>query len=182
MDDRILYTEEICKYLTLPSIPKKEWDGKKSFKHGVAVTRLCLGGLAYAACSYDEERDKEPRIVKTFAEEPFFGVQSIFVVPDYMDTDVTNMDLDEDSKEAALRMVQEGDEIIQEDTSDDDMSEMERLPEWVFPEITNKEEAKAWLQQYNSSNRIKGRIPNNDETLKLRLMNIYYANKDKQKK
>ena len=99
-----------------------------------------------------------------------------------MDTDVTNMDLDEESKEAALRMVQEGDEIIQEDTSDDDMSEMERLPEWVFPEITNKEEAKAWLQQYNSSNRIKGRIPNNDETLKLRLMNIYYANKDKKKK
>ena len=33
----IEFEKEVCAWLTIPSIPKKEWDGNSSFKYGVAV-------------------------------------------------------------------------------------------------------------------------------------------------
>ena len=36
--------QEVCRYLSIPNIPKKKWDGKSSFKFGVAVTELLGGG------------------------------------------------------------------------------------------------------------------------------------------
>ncbi len=167
----ILFEKEICDYLSLPSIPIKEWDGKSSFKNGVAVTTINGGGNAYAVCTFDADKDKKVRIVKTFAQEPFYGVTSIFVVPSYMDLNVEEADLDESSKEAAKRLAEEAAELTQ--NKKEEQSELSSLPEWVFPEIHNKEEAIAWMRQYNSANKIKGRVPENEDTLKMRLINIY---------
>ena len=51
-------------------------------------------------------------------------------------------------------------------------------PEWIFDEIHNMSEAQAWLKQYNQRNGIKkGKVPTNEETIKMRLYNIYMSNK-----
>ena len=68
----IKFEQEVCDYLCIPSIPRKEWNKKDSFKKGVAVVRLSVSGVAYAVCTFDNEADTEPRIVKTFASEPFY--------------------------------------------------------------------------------------------------------------
>ena len=178
----IQYEKEVCKYLQIPSIPLKEWDGKSSFKDGVAVTKLACDCYAYAVCTFDNELDEKPAIKKSFAQEVFYGIEKIFVVPAFMDTNVESMDLDEKSKEAAERLVKEANDIIEENDNDglgEEVKEMEALPEWVFPEIHSKEEAIAWLRQYNSTNRIKGKLPTNEETLKLRLLNIHSQLKNK---
>ena len=44
--------------------------------------------------------------------------------------------------------------------------------EWVFDEIHNKEEAMAWIKSYNQRNKIRGHIPENEETIKMRLLAI----------
>ena len=36
----IEFEKEVIKYLNIPSIPKKEWDGKSSFSKGVALLEL----------------------------------------------------------------------------------------------------------------------------------------------
>lgn len=97
----INYEEEIIGYLGLPSIPKKKWNGKDSFHRGVAVTQLKFSKqLAYAVCTFDNERDKEPRVVKVFSSEIFTLPTNadIFIVPDYMETNVADADLDDESK------------------------------------------------------------------------------------
>lgn len=164
----IEYAKEICEVLGLPSIPKKKWDGNSSFNNGVAVVTLAQERKAYAMCSFDNEVDAEPRITRVFMQEPFYGVEDIFVVPAYMETDVENADLDEESKKAAERLAQEAEEMIQEE------QKME-LPEnpFFFDEIHNIEEARAWLAAYNSRNHIKGKLPKNEETIKLRLLAIW---------
>lgn len=168
----IRFEKEVCQYLSLPSIPLKEWDGKTSFKDGVAVTKLLLGDLAYAVCTFNADTDKEPRIKKVFAEERFSGIDKIFVVPSYMDTkDIENADLDEQSKEAAERLAKETEELASIDK--EETPELPNLPEWVFDEIHSKEEAEAWIRAYNSRNSIRGKIPSTEETLKLRLLAIH---------
>lgn len=177
----IRFEKEVCDYLSLPSIPKKVFDGKTSFKDGVAVTKLALGDLAYAICTFNAEQDKEPRIKKVFAQERFVGIEEIFVVPSYMDTnDIENADLDEQSKQAAERLAQEARDLTQGDEMDKETKEMETLPEWVFDNIHNKEEAQAFIRSWNSTNNIKGRIPENIDTLKMRLLTIYSEMKKRQ--
>ena len=170
----------------LPSIPsdKYVWDGKSSFKDGIAIVQLMYQGYAYAACTFDAEKDDKPRVVKTFAQEPFVDVERIIVVPAFMDVNVEDMDLDEDSKRAAELLTQEADELTSDEQREDEKAanEINALPEWVFEEIHNKEEAQAWLQQYNSRNRIRGRVPENEETIKLRLLTIYTELKEKAEK
>lgn len=176
----IQFENEICQYLSLPSIPLKEWDGKSSFKHGVAVTRLALNEKAYAVCTFDADKDKEPRVVRAFAQSTFYGIEKIFVVPQFMNTDVETMDLDDESKIAAEKLAAEVKEMTKpQDEEEKEINAMNALPEWIFPEIENKEQAVAWLRQYNSRNRIKGRIPENADTLKMRLLNIYSQQKKK---
>lgn len=166
----IYFEKEICNHLSLPSIPKKEWDGKSSFKVGVAVTKL-YSGEAYAACTFDADVDEKPRVTKVFAQEIFYDIGKIFVVPSYMDVDVDNADLDDESKKAAERLKQEGDELT--GTNDIDIKEMQKLPEWVFDHIHNMEEARAFLISYNQKHKIRGKVPANEETIKLRLLTIY---------
>lgn len=182
--EKILFKEEVLDKLKLPSIPLKKWNGKDSFKEGVAVITLMSGYLAYAVASFNAEEDKEPRITKVFTLEPFSGVKEIFVVPSYMDSveDVEDMDLDNESKEAALRLAEEAQELEEEGVESDGMKEMKELPEWVFDNVHNADEATAFIKNYNSHNKIRGsRIPKDEEALKLRLLTIHEEIKKKNK-
>lgn len=169
---KIQFEKEVVGFFNLPSIPteKNAWDGKSSFKDGIAVTLLPLGEKAYAACRFDADKDVEPRIVKTFARVPFISVESIIVIPSYMDVDVANADLDEESKKAAENLIKEADELA-EDSAEQEQEE-QKLPEWVFDNIHNAEEARAFIASYNSRNKIKGKIPMKEDVLKLRLLTI----------
>ena len=171
------YEKEVVAYLNLPSLPKKEWNQQDSFKDGVAVVSLSLGRLAYAVCTFDKETDKEPRIKKVFGIEPFTSIEKVFVVPSYMDNDTSDADLDAESKKRAEQLAEEAKELENQGTVDEAIEEANKLPEWIFDEIHNKDEAMAWLKQYNIRNGIrKGKIPSNDETIKMRLYNIYKTN------
>lgn len=168
----IEYENEICRYLNLPSIPKKEWDGKSEFKHGVAIVTLAYDFEAYAVATYNPNEDKEPRIVKSFVQEPFYGIKKIYVVPSYMDIDdIDDADLDEESKKNAKMLASEATEEENEGT--EMHAKSEELPEWVFPFITNKEEAIAYIKSYRSKNRIKGKIPQTEDAIKANLYVIY---------
>lgn len=166
----ISFEKEVCSYLNIPSLPKKEWDGKSSFKNAVATIKLGGSRLAYAVASYDEAKDDAPRVVKSFMTEPFYGIDKIFVVPSYMDTDVDNMDLDEQSKKAAEDLKKEADEL--ENQGADETMEVPKN-EYCFDHIHNDEEAIAFIEAYNRENNIKGAIPKKHESIIARLTVIY---------
>ena len=166
----ISFEKEVCSYLNIPSLPKKEWDGKSSFKNAVATITLGGSRLAYAVASYDEAKDDAPRVVKSFMTEPFYGIDKIFVVPSYMDTDVDNMDLDEQSKKAADDLKKEADEL-ENQGADENMEVPEN--EYCFDHIHNDEEAIAFIEAYNRENNIKGAIPKKHESIIARLTVIY---------
>lgn len=174
----IQFEKEVITFLGLPSIPKKEWDGKQSFAKGIAVVQLADEREAYAICAFDAECDKEPRIVKVFGIEPFVNIKKVFVVPSYMTTqeEVKEMDLDEASTKKAESLLKEAAEI-----ENDGVGEKIETPEneYYFDHIKNDEQAKAFIQAYNSRNRIKGRIPTTHDGLVMRLAVIY---SDTQKK
>ena len=177
----IRFEKEVCQYLSLPSIPLKEWNGKTSVKDGVAVTKLLLGDLAYAVCTFNADTDNEPRIKKVFAEESFSGIDKIFVVPSYMDTkDIENADLDEQSKEAAERLAKETEELTE--TPENDEEEKVKMPEneYFFDHIHNDEEAIAFITAYNRDNNIRGAVPSKHETIVMRLGVIFNDIKKKQ--
>ena len=166
----ISFEKEVCSYLNIPSLPKKEWDGKSSFKNAVATIKLGGSRLAYAVASYDEVKDDAPRVVKSFMTEPFYGIDKIFVVPSYMDTDVDNMDLDEQSKKAAEDLKKEADEL-ENQGADENMEVPDN--EYCFDHIHNDEEAIAFIEAYNRENNIKGAIPKKHESIIARLTVIY---------
>lgn len=175
----IRFEKEVCQYLSLPSIPLKEWDGTSSFKDGVAVTKLSLGDLAYAVCTFNADTDKEPRIKKVFAEERFSGIDKIFVVPSYMDTkDIENADLDEQSKKAAERLAQETEELAETPEKEEKVEMPEN--EYFFDHIHNDEEAIAFITAYNRDNNIRGAVPSKHETIVMRLGVIFNDIKKKQ--
>lgn len=174
------FEKEVIMYLNLPSIPKKEWNQTDSFENGVAIVNLSLGRQAYAVCSFNKETDNEPRITKVFGVEPFSGIDKVFVVPSYMDNDTSEVDLDAESKKRAEQLAFEASELEKEGTVEEAIEDANKLPEWIFPEIHNIEEAQAYLREYNRINRIKkGKIPTNEETIKMRLYNIYMSNKNR---
>lgn len=174
----IEFEKEVIAYLNIPSIPRKEWNQTDSFQCGVAVINLSLGRQAYAVCSFDKETDKEPRITKVFGVEPFSGIDKVFVVPAYMDNNTTDVDLDAESKKRAEQLAAEASELENQGTTDEAIENANKLPEWIFPEIQNIEQAQAYLKEYNRINGIKkGKVPTNSETIKLRLYNIYMSNK-----
>lgn len=168
-----LFEKEVIKHLNLPSIPVKEWDGKSSFSKGVALLSLRGEREAYAVASFDADVDKKPNIVKVFGIEPFVNIKKVFVVPTYMTTEeeIKDMDLDEQSKKKVQQVLNEAREIENEGTEDE--NPMAKLPEWIFPEINSKQEAEAWLRNFQSRNKQKGRIPTTEENIKLRLYSIY---------
>lgn len=167
----ILFEKEAIKYLKLPSMPKKEFDGESSFDKGIAIITLFDGREAYAIAKFDTNKDVKPRIVKVFSQEPFKGVKKIFVVPNYMTTkeDVKDMDLDDASKKKAEEILNEAEEVENEGT--DTMKEPEN--EYFFEHITNDDEAKAFIKSYNERNKIRGRVPTSHEGIITRLAVIY---------
>ena len=176
----IEFEKEVIAYLNLPSIPRKEWNHIDSFQSGVAVVNMSLGRQAYAVCSFDKETDKEPRITKVFGVEPFGSIDKVFVVPAYMDNNTVDADLDSESKKRAEQLAAEASELENQGTVEEAIEDANKLPEWIFPEIQNIEQAQAYLREYNRINRIKkGKIPTNEETIKLRLYNIYMSNKNR---
>ena len=174
------YEKEVIAYLNIPSIPKKEWNQQDSFQNGVAVVSLSLGHLAYAVCTFDKDKDREPRIKKVFGIEPFTSIEKVFVVPSYMDNDTSEVDLDAESKKRAEQLAEEAKELENQGTVEEAIEDANKLPEWIFPEIQNLEQAQAYLREYNKINRIKkGKVPTNEETIKMRLYNIYMSNKNR---
>lgn len=169
----IEFEKEVIAYLNLPSIPKKEWNQQDSFQDGVAVVSLSLGRQAYAVCTFDANTDREPRITKVFGIEPFVSIDKVFVVPAYMGNDITETDLDDESKKRAEQLVAEAQELENKGTVDEAVQEANKLPEWIFPDIQNREQAIAYIKSYRKINHIKGKIPDNDETLKSCLYAIY---------
>lgn len=168
----IQYEKEICEHLRLPAIPKKEWNGKTSFKRCVAIVKTKSGEEAYAVASYDMENDEAPRVTKVFSQEPFVEIVKVFIVPEYMDdVDIKNADLDEESKKKAIALAEEAKEIENEGVESE--TDMSKLPEWIFDHIKNRDEAEAYLKSYRKTNKIKGAIPKTEENLKLALYVIY---------
>ena len=177
----IEFEKDVCKFLGIPSIPKKEHDGKSSFQKGVALLELSGAREAYAVASFDADKDKKPNIVKVFGIEPFVSIKQIFVVPTYMTTEdeIKDMDLDEQSKKKVQQVLNEAKEIENEGTEEE--NPMKNLPEWIFEEIHSKDEAVAWLRNFQSRNKQKGRIPTTEENIKLRLYSIYTELQNKTK-
>lgn len=180
----IQFEKEIINFLGLPKIPVKAWDGKSAFSKGVAVVEMPSDGEAYAVCSFNPDNgDKQPHITKVFGIEPFKAIKSILVVPEYMNSveEVKAMDLDDASKKRAEELLNEATELENEGV-EDTSTKMEDLPKWIFPEISSKEQAVAWLKNWQATNRQKGRIPTTDENLRLRLYSIYMEQQKKIKK
>lgn len=179
----IEFEKEVIEHLGLPSIPNKAWDGKTGFQKGVAVLEMRDGHEAYGVCVFNPDNgDKTPSIVKVFGIEPFASIKKVFVVPTYMTTEeeIKDMDLDEQSKKKAKEMLKEAKELENEGIEKNDELENPKN-EYYFDHITNDDEAKAFIQSYNSRNRIKGRIPTTHEGLVMRLAVIYSDTQKKQK-
>ena len=196
----IEFEKEVVEYLNIPNIPKKEWNQQDSFQDGVAVVGLSLGRQAYAVCTFNKDEDSEPRIKKVFGIEPFTSIEEIFVVPAYMDNDTSDADLDSESKKRAEQLAEEAKELENAGKVDESIEkanllpewifdeihnreeaieDANKLPEWIFPEIHNRDEAMAYLREFNRINRIKkGKVPTNEETIKMRLYNIYMSQKN----
>lgn len=165
----VLHEKEICQYLGIPAIPKKKWDGKSSFENGVAITELTNGQLAYSVATFDNEHDDEPRIKKVFAMAMFKNVVDIFIVPSYMETNVEEMDLDEESIESARLLVEEANEKIDNETLIVD----EPKNEYLFDNIHNDAEAIAYIKAYNKSNSKRRKVPRTHENIIMTLNVIY---------
>lgn len=170
----IRFEKEVCDFLKLPSIPIKEWDGKSAFEKGVAVINMAYDEKGYAVAKFNPEKDEKPAIVKVFSSDMFFDVEKVFIVPDYMETNVEHADLDDESKKKAEELAKEAEEIENEGAGE----EMQ-LPEnpYLFDNITNDEEAIAFITAYNQKNGIKGAVPKKHETILNRLLVIYSEQK-----
>ena len=171
----IRFEKEVCEWLTIPNIPKKEWDGHSAFKHGVAIVKHRHSDeQSYAVATFDANRDAAPRIVKVFDCEPFSCVGTIYVVPSYIDNDIDNWDVDEASKKAARSIVNEAKEMEIEAADNIEIPQNE----YFFDHIHNDEEAKAYIKSYNQSNKIGGRIPSSHDSIVLRL-GVIWAEQNK---
>ena len=163
---KIEFEKEVLDFLNIPSIPLKEWNGKDSFKDGVAVVSLMEEREAYAVATFNAETDDKPRIRKVFSQEPFFSVKEIFVVPSYMDVDnIDDMDLDKESKEAAHRLAEEAEELENNGVKKTELPDNE----WYFDNIHNDEEALAFIKTMNQKMKIKGKLPKNHDAIVARL-------------
>lgn len=176
---KIYFESDVCQYFGLPSIPKKTWDGKSSFKDGVAVVDIGHGEEAYAAATFDADKDSSPRVKKVFSMDTFFGIKEIFVVPSYMDEDVSGFDMSEEDKQKAYALLEEAKELEMEGVGE----EKPELPEneYFFENISSDEEAVAFIKSYNKANRIRGRVPSDHEAIVMKL-SVMYADLQRQNK
>lgn len=157
----MLYEKEILEYLNVPSIPKKLWDGVKPFKNACGVVESKNGILCYAVFGFSEKANAA-FVKKVFGEEPIIKIKEIYPVPDYMDMqDIEKWDLDEESKNAAKNLADEALEIESEKVEND-----EPLNEWIFDEIHNIDEARAFVASYRERKKMRGKPIKDEESLK----------------
>lgn len=157
----MLYEKEILEYLNVPSIPKKLWDGVKPFKNACGVVESKNGILCYAVFGFSEKANAA-FVKKVFGEEPIIKIKEIYPVPDYMDMqDIEKWDLDEESKNAAKNLADEALEIESEKVEND-----EPLNEWIFDEIHNIDEARAFVASYRKRKKMRGKPIKDEESLK----------------
>lgn len=175
----ILKEKELLAYLNIPSIPKKKWDGIKSFKDGVAVITTISGRQYYAVATFDSEQMEQPKIKHVFSVEPFKSIGDIYVVPSYMDDDVDGFDMDDESKKRAEAILEEAHELEMRGVETEESVILENKNEYFFDNITTDEEAMAFIKAYNKMNKIGGKVPTKHESIVLRLAVIY---NDEQKK
>lgn len=168
----IKFEKEVCEHLNLPAIPKKAWDGESAFDKGVAVIATKTGIEAYAVASFNPEKDTKPTIKKVFGSEPFTKVLRVYLVPDYMETDVTDADLDDESKKKAEEILKEATEIENEGTEIETPANLDGDNEYLFDFIHNDEEAIAYIEAYNKQNKIGGQTPKKHDTIIMRLLAI----------
>lgn len=168
----IQFEKEILDFLRLPSIPKKEHDGKASFKDGVAIVNLVNGGQAYAVCTFDSEQMLAPKVKRVFGTTPYKNIEKIFVVPSYMDDKVEDMDLSPKDKERAEQLVKEAQELENEGV------EVEQTPmpesEYCYDHITNDEQAMAFIREWNKRHGMKkGKVPTTHEGITSKLLAMW---------
>lgn len=168
----ILFEKEILDFLRLPSIPKKEHDGKQSFKDGVAVVNLRDGGQAYAVCTFDSETMNNPKVKKVFGITPHENIEKIFVVPSYMDDKVEDMDLSPKDKERAEQLVQEARDLENEGV------QVKQTPapesEYCYDHIANDEQAMAFIREWNKRHGMKkGKVPTTHEGITTKLLAMW---------
>lgn len=171
----VQFEKQVIKELRLPSIPKKEWDGKSSFDRGVAVVGTLTGGEAYAIATFNKEKDEKPRIIKVFSYEPFQKIKKILVVPEYMDKgNPDELDLDDASKKAAELLQQRAQDAEKGGDGEGDGEETV-LPEneYCFDNIHDDDEAHAFLEAYYKQNGIKGTVPTKHDTMVAKLTAIW---------
>ena len=176
----IKFEKEVVSYLGLPSLPTRKWDGKSSFKRGIAVVELMSGDKGYAVSTFDAESDTKPRITKVFTAEQFFDEyeeETILVVPEYMNTEgVDTWDIPEESKKAAESLIQEGNDLI------GDNGEMQVvLPdnEYSYDFIRSDEEAIAFFKSRKKGKR--GSVPTTHEAIVAKLAAMYATEQNKKK-
>lgn len=137
------HLKQILLTLQIPSIPKKEWDGKSEFNKGVCLVKRWSGMENYAICRFNKELESSPRVVKDFSQETFVEILACYPIPDYAENDVDNMMFDsEESKEAMKELLEEKEEEVMKGVD----KEEEVLPEWIFPFIKTQSEAIAYLK------------------------------------
>ena len=101
------------------------------------------------------------------------ALAGIFIVPNYMANkeDVANMDLDNASKKSVEKILTEAAECENEGVEETPLAEP--LGEYYFDNITNDEEARAFIKAYNKTNNLRTRVPKTHEGLLMRLSVIY---------
>jgi len=161
------FYDETIDMLRIPSIPKKEWDGKSPFDRGIAQITTMFGSREYAICSFNPERDDKPRIVKIFGGLRFTSVDKIWPIPDYMDDDIRKMEFaDEESRTSMSVMLQEKEQMVNANAKDEDGG-----GEWGYPIIHTTKQAVAYLKAKHP----KDGIPSDPEVLKAKLKAMYNA-------
>ena len=183
---KIFNEQEVINYLNLPSLPKKQWDGKTSFKSGIGVAIGHDDSESFVILSFDSETDSEPRVTKVFSLVPFSRIDKtrILIVPSYMETNVDEMDLDEQSKKAAQSVINEATELENEGVQQIKVNVGEEGEgEYFFKEITNDTEAQAYIRAYNKKHNLRTSIPTTHEDIVTRLAVMWKdADRKKQKK
>lgn len=162
--------KQVIDFIKCP-IPKKQWDKKSSFTTGVALVKRITGEVDYAVCSFNSEIDENIKIIKDFGLVPFVEIVNVFPIPEYMEDNISDMDLDEGSKEAMEQLLQEKQDVVDKDVK----KEKVVTYEWGYDFIQNKQEAIAFLK----TKQIKGRIPVNEDVLKAKLREMYHSQQKK---
>jgi RecG-like helicase len=146
----------IMSFETFPMGPRKE-RVVAHFTDGTAICDLTwFNGGKYAKQNY-----------KVGIDYLVFGKPTVF----NNRINFTHPDLDDASKAKAEEIINEGNEIINDETDNATLHNPEN--EYSFDFIHNDEEAVAYIDAYNKKNKVSGRIPQKHDAIVMRLAVIY---------